>query len=345
MADEILPLLKDVDLLVARALWPDASRKDIDALDAWIGNNAERALLVMRLQQARRALPVTPRHHRVDAAWKRMRVRLALAPRALPMAGAASRSMRLPVRGGGRATLVGLAAAVLLFVAGWQLSGGRMWGRAGASGVMYTTYSTANGQRATITLADGNTVVLNVASRLEVPMNYGTGNHVVRLPVGEALFTVSHHAGAPFTVIAGSTTTHVLGTSFVVRRYPTDTAATVVVAEGKVSVGPAVVTAQHLVEIGSDGLPRLRAADPSRFAFATGVLALDSMPLVRALPELDRWYDADIRLGDPTLAKQVVEGKVTAGSLADLATILEWTFNIHVVRDGRVLTLYPESRR
>ena len=64
----------------------------------------------------------------------------------------------------------------------------------------YTTYATAPGQRATITLPDDNTVALNVASRLEVPTNYGRGNHMVRLPVGEALFNVSksHHDGVPF---------------------------------------------------------------------------------------------------------------------------------------------------
>ena len=45
-----------------------------------------------------------------------------------------------------------------------------------------------------------------------------TGNHTVRL-IGAGLFTVSHHDGAPFTVIAGATVARVLGTSFVVRRY------------------------------------------------------------------------------------------------------------------------------
>ncbi|HXC24982.1 MAG TPA: FecR domain-containing protein, partial [Gemmatimonadaceae bacterium] len=65
------------------------------------------------------------------------------------------------------------------------------------------------------------------------------------------------------------------------------------------------------------------------------------LPLPAAIVELDRWFDADIRLGDPMLEKQRIKGEFAAGSLADLSAILELTYNVRVVRDGRVLTLYP----
>jgi ferric-dicitrate binding protein FerR (iron transport regulator) len=65
------------------------------------------------------------------------------------------------------------------------------------------------------------------------------------------------------------------------------------------------------------------------------------MSLANAIPELNRWYDADVRLADPSLASQPVEGNVSAGSLSDLANILELSLDIRVVRAGRVLTLYP----
>jgi ferric-dicitrate binding protein FerR (iron transport regulator) len=81
------------------------------------------------------------------------------------------------------------------------------------------------------------------------------------------------------------------------------------------------------------------------FSFATGVLSLDGVPIARALADLSRWYDADIRLGDTILVHERISGRFAAGSLADLATNLEWTFNLRVVRTGRVLTLYPNGRR
>ena len=201
-------------------------------------------------------------------------------------------------------------------------------------------YTTGNGQRATITLPDGGTVSLNVASRLEVPMDYMMGNRTVRL-VGEGLFTVSHHNGTPMTVMAGGTAARVLGTSFVVRRYLSDTATMVAVRDGKVAVGTSVVTAAHMVAVGRDGVARLHASDASLFTFATGVLTLNWLPLPAAIVELDRWYDADIRLGDPALATRSANGKVGVGSLTDLAEILTLTYDVRVVRDGRVLTLYP----
>lgn len=203
------------------------------------------------------------------------------------------------------------------------------------------TYSTGNGERANIALPDGSRVSLNVASRLEVPADYAAGNHAVRLS-GEALFTVSHRDRSPFVVLAGKTAARVLGTSFIVRHYAADTTSLVAVRDGKVGVGATVLTAQRMAEVGRSGVPRVGAADPSLFSFAAGVLTLGDMPLSQAIPELDRWYDTDLRLGDSTLANQRVRGKFSAGSLTDLASILEWTFSVRVVRDGRVLTLYPK---
>ena len=239
-------------------------------------------------------------------------------------------------------TLGAVATGAALLVTGWAF--GRTGRRPAPSGVTYTTYATTNGQQARITLPDGNTVSLGVASRLEVPTNYSAGNHTVRLPLGEAFFSVSHHAGVPFTVLTGTTAARVLGTAFTVRHYAADTSTIVAVRDGKVAVGHTVVTAQQLVAIGSNGTPRVRPADASWFSFASGVLMLDSTRLSSAIPELDRWYDADIRLGDPSLASQMVEGNFTTGSLADLAAVLEWTFQVRVVRDGRVVTLYPKQQ-
>jgi ferric-dicitrate binding protein FerR (iron transport regulator) len=81
-------------------------------------------------------------------------------------------------------------------------------------------------------------------------------------------------------------------------------------------------------------------ADAAVSSFVNGVLTLTNVPLPAAIPELDRWYDADIRLGDPQLAAKGVTSEFAAGSLAELTEILEGTFNVRVVRVGRVLTLY-----
>ena len=141
--------------------------------------------------------------------------------------------------------------------------------------------------------------------------------------------------------MSGGTTARVLGTSFVVRHYATDTTTVVAVQEGKVAVEGTVVPPRRLVEVDRHRMLQLEPADASRFTFATGVLTLAYMPLARAIPELDRWYNVDIQLDDPALGTQGIGGKFVAGSVADLAGVLELTFNVRVVRDGRTLTLNP----
>lgn len=232
-------------------------------------------------------------------------------------------------------------AGVLLGVAlmlGWNVT----HHAARRSSASSLTYATANGERATITLPDGGTVLLNVASRLRVPVDYAAGDRTLSLE-GEALFTVAHHDGAPFTVSAGGATARVLGTSFVVRRYATDTTTMVAVRDGKVAVRSLVLTAGRQVEIRQKGLARVGGTDVSLFSFASGVLSLGGVPLPQAIPDLDRWYGVDIRLGDSTLATRRIKGELTAGSLTDLTALLELTFGVSVVRDGRVLTLYPRQ--
>jgi ferric-dicitrate binding protein FerR (iron transport regulator) len=203
-------------------------------------------------------------------------------------------------------------------------------------------YATHNGQRADITLPDGSKAFLNVASQLEVPTDFAAGNRTLRLR-GEALFSVAHQHGTPFTVVAGPATVRVLGTSFVVRHYATDSVTTVAVRDGRIGVGSAIVAADQEVTVSHQGMTPVSPAAPSHFTFAAGVLTLDGIPLKDAIVELDRWYDADIRLADPALGAHVVQMTAAAGSLADVATMLAFTFDARVVRNGRVITLYSKQ--
>ncbi|HXC25302.1 MAG TPA: FecR domain-containing protein [Gemmatimonadaceae bacterium] len=234
-------------------------------------------------------------------------------------------------------------ASIVMVVGGIAMNTPQLLWRA-SSTPTYTVYATANGQRATITLPDDNIVSLNVGSRLEVPTNYGAGNHVVRLPVGEALFDVSHRAGTPFTVVSDPATVQVLGTRFLVRHFRTDTAMAVGVEQGRVSTGGTVLSAHQWVELNKGGVSPVEVADPSQFSFVAGVLTIRHRTLAAAIPDLNRWYDAEIKLGDAALANEEFEGKFPAGSLSDLTTVLELTFNVRVVRTGRVLTLYAGSK-
>jgi ferric-dicitrate binding protein FerR (iron transport regulator) len=181
--------------------------------------------------------------------------------------------------------------------------------------------------------------MMNVASTLQVPVDYGSGNRTVRL-TGQAAFTVTNQTGAPFIVNAGPSTTRVLGTMFTVRHYETDTGALVVVHDGKVSVGSQVLTRAQQVVVSRNGLGAIQSASPNALSQQQNVMTLESMSLGSAIPELSRWYDVDIRIADAALEHERISGRFRAGSIADLAEHLELAFNLRAVRTGNMLTLH-----
>lgn len=245
-----------------------------------------------------------------------------------------------PLRAKGSYLMAGVFAACLLMVAAWQFGPLR---QRGAQRTARSVYVTNPGERATVQLLDGTTVALDVASRLEVPADYQGGNHTVWL-TGAAVFTVGHQRGAPFTVVAGGATARVLGTTFVVRHFSGDLGTTVAVKEGKVVVHDGarpsfVLTSGRQIVVGPRSPGEITGLLPGQFGFVTGTLTLGHVTLKEAIPELDRWYDVDIQLANPALGMKGITGEYAAGSVTELANILELALDVRVERHGRVLTL------
>lgn len=206
--------------------------------------------------------------------------------------------------------------------------------------LLAATYTTSNAQRATVQLADGSSVTLGAASQLEVPGNYNSGTRSLNLN-GRALFSVVHQGRHPFVVHAQNVTTRVLGTVFMVSSYDGDSATQVAVREGRVAANEVVLSAFELVSISHQGSTSRQLSGDSPFLFATGIMAIDSTPLSDAIPDLNRWYNVDIQLGDPALGRRLLEGKFPEGERADLVEVLEWMFHARAVTDGRTITLFP----
>ena len=101
-------------------------------------------------------------------------------------------------------------------------------------GIKYTTHKGVTGQRTIITLPDSSQVILNAASVLDVPENYGQGNRSVILD-GDAFFTVTPSSDT-FTVTSDKLRATVLGTAFKMRSFASQHGATVYLLHGKISV-------------------------------------------------------------------------------------------------------------
>ena len=209
-------------------------------------------------------------------------------------------------------------------------------------------FATRRAQRADIYLSDGTHVLLNVDSKLRVAADYGDHTREVTLD-GEAYFDVIHDELHPFRVRTVTGIAEDVGTKFVVARYPEAKAMHVGVAEGTVivrrdSVAAPAATLKRgdLLRIGEDGRTNLRhGVDIDReLAWTTGELIFDRVPLADVLPQLSRWFDADIRLGSKSLSDVPFTASFRNQPIAQVLELFAASLDAHVERDVNGYVLY-----
>lgn len=156
------------------------------------------------------------------------------------------------------------------------------------------------GKKITTRLPDGSTVILNSGSKIIFPEQFTGDLREVSL-IGEGFFEVKRNSEKPFVVSMNGNKVRVLGTSFNIRSYPSDSVIQVSVATGKVSYsipsGESVILnpdqgATHDLKKGSlvtNHIDRLQA-----FGWKDNVIYFRSVTFNQVLTELERWYGVDI---------------------------------------------------
>jgi transmembrane sensor len=126
-----------------------------------------------------------------------------------------------------------------------------------------------------------------------------------------------------------------------------------VVAEGAVALKAAtalaspdslVLTRAELGRLTPDGaLTVTRRLDVDGYlAWMRGRLEFAGTPLSDAIPQLSRWYDVDVRLGDPSLAGARLTASLEVESLPEALELLSAALDARVERQGRTVVLYPK---
>ncbi|WLG99418.1 FecR family protein [Pseudomonas beijingensis] len=170
-------------------------------------------------------------------------------------------------------------------------------------------FATALGERRHIALPDGSVIDLNSRSRVRI--QFAHRQRRVELAEGEALFTVEHDAGRPFTVDAGNGQVTVTGTRFDVRRDADKTR--VAVAQGSVKVrgrgapkAPFVSLTPGLgTQIDAQGnvaAPYAINAD-ALTAWRNGKLVFNDAPLSEVAEEVSRYRLQPLRVGSAAVGK------------------------------------------
>ena len=296
-----------------------------------------------------------PAGSRIDAMWRDLTERMEGAERVTP---ATRRSLHvLPSQSSPRARRVrvaaGLAAAVALAVGGTALwKTGRTAPVTVVAAPVEREFTTAPGQRADITLADGSHVQLGVASRMTVRVFDG-GRREVHLD-GEAVFDVVHDDRRPFLVYTANAVTEDLGTQFGVRAYGTDAEVQVVVVSGKVSLRPtgqssagaadsagALLGPNDLGLLGADGRTTVRRVDPVRYlAWTEGRLVFRQATLRDVAIQLQRWYGVSIEVPE-SIATRRVTLDMPVLSLASVLDAVTVPLNLRYNATAQRVVLHP----
>ena len=215
-----------------------------------------------------------------------------------------------------------------------------------------TLYTTDAGQRATIRLADGTNVQLNVSSRLAVPSTFPETGRQVEL-AGEAYFDIVPDASRPFRVRAGRAAIEVLGTEFGVRAYDEERTVQVVVAKGEVSMQATRAPLQDTVVLGPNHLGVLGDASPPAvqrgvvlepyLAWTEGRLVFSAAPFDEVSRQLERWYDLEVELTVPTDSVGKLSASFGGEPLGAILHVIADALGLHVEQAGRRITFRPAS--
>lgn len=338
-------------ILLDRYLTGDCAPAERERVQGWIdAHRSQRAMLEWMGSLKQTAEQLQPSWD-PDELWHALESRIEAAEAGARHPPARFVGIAVPRRPASSVHLLRIAAVIALAVGSvalWRLAGSRV-PRAEPAGMR--TYVTHRGERAVFTLVDGSRITLGAGSRLDVPEAYSGRSREVVLQ-GQAYFEVARNPVKPFRVHAGRAVTEVLGTKFDVRAYREDATVAVAVAEGSVAVAAAdrppanlVLHRGDLARLDSTGDLRVEhgIAIDQYLAWTQGRLEFVNAPLRDVIPELVRWYDLDIRLGDSNLATRPLTASLGTESADEMLRLLEASLQVRVERHGHVVTLHSSQ--
>ncbi|WP_192348659.1 FecR family protein [Algoriphagus sp. Y33] len=241
------------------------------------------------------------------------------------------------------------AVVLLLIFAGLYILIDRSDSR-GRSQEIWKEYHTVAGQRSTITLPDGSTVILNSASMLSHPRDFQGSTRRVKLE-GEAFFEISHDKDRPFIVVSGQFVTQVLGTEFNVKSYP-DERASVSVKSGKVLVqqgGKAIESGLNevilypnesaYIDANDGGLTKDKADLKEDLAWISGEIYLNEMSLDDLSKILERTYAVKVGFQIPELKQCRISGKLGRMNISQIMEVISNTMGLDYTMSNRRISI------
>lgn len=267
--------------------------------------------------------------------------------------------------GGSRATLKLSNGQILNLNAGKKgilmerglayLDGSAVLSEQGSQDMSFMQLTTPNGGEYRVTLSDGTQVLLNAASTLSYPAEFGSKKREVTLE-GEAYFEVEKDPKRPFIVKTAKQHIEVLGTSFNINAYKNETTTKTTLLTGSVrvnaladsrpsGVGRVLKPNQQSVVSDQQTEVTVNNIDPeSAIAWKNGLFNFHGLSIDEALKQVERWYDIRIVYSGEKPGGYL-GGKMSRGvKLSTFLDFLERDFRIKSeMKPDRTLVLYTAS--
>jgi transmembrane sensor len=350
MSDEIRPFAMndpaaDWDA-ISRHLAGESDAVEAAAVLQWLASHPEDAAVAAIVKgRADRAEATSIVSVDTEGALAAVRGRMAETPSLTVHRGGAS-ARRIATAAPGRRWLgpIFAAAAGLLAIVGVA-----RW-RGGTAAAVEQVYATQVGQRDSVSLSDGSTVVLAPGSRLIVASGFNGSNRAVTLE-GAAYFDVKHDGAHPFVVHSRGAEIRDIGTAFSVK---TD-------AQGRVSVAVTHgIVALRDTATGSAAPVELRAGDrgvlqagsvavargtvtDEDMSWTRGQLAYRDAPLAEVQADLRRWYGIELQVADSALARRTLTATFHGDSSAQVVQVIALALGADVVQRGDTILLQPQG--
>ncbi len=209
----------------------------------------------------------------------------------------------------------------------------------------YNTITVPRGGEYQLILADGTRVWLNAETELKYPVAF-TGEVREVMLEGEAYFEVAKNVSRPFVVKAGQLDIKVLGTSFNVKAYPSETQQATLV-RGKVEVRAENYFRElqpgEQLNYSSEG-PEIRKVDVKAYtSWKDQRFVFNDDLLEEVIHKIGRWYDVEFILRNPEVREIRFTGNLPKyRELEQVLNKLELTTHIRFVQDGRVIEVFAE---
>ncbi|ARP98486.1 FecR family protein [Pseudorhodoplanes sinuspersici] len=279
----------------------------------------------------------TPADHAAFAAWRAQSDEHALAAREAEAiwqgVGSAGDKARQLHRSEKRAKLTRRA-----MLGGSAIVAGAALFQSGMIGPrLFADYTTGIGERRSVPLPDGSTVLLNASSALSV--NFSEQERRLKLLEGQATFTVAHDAARPFSVSAASGETRAIGTVFDVDVRRAEVVVTVL--EGVVATStdlargsPVRVSANQRIQYTSRSAPSaVQTIDAdAETAWRRGKLIVNRKPLAEVITDIERYRRGQVVIVGQTLRSLEVTGVFDLSDPESVLQTIAETLPVRVVR-------------